>query len=109
MHHNPVRGELSQRHGLKNTPKILGAFANIGVDVVLCGHDHQEAIHYVEHTKRGTVISTAGTVSNRSRGRRPSSVNVVTISPTALSVRTLIWSSADATLQDGPVRDFPRH
>jgi 3',5'-cyclic AMP phosphodiesterase CpdA len=109
MHHNPVRGELSQRHGLKNTPKILGAFANIGVDVVLCGHDHQEAIHYVEHTKRGTVISTAGTVSNRSRGRRPSSVNVVTISPAEIRVRTLIWSSADATLQDGPVRDFPRH
>ena len=27
MHHNPVRGELSQRHGLKNTQKILGAFA----------------------------------------------------------------------------------
>ena len=36
-HHNPVKGELSQRHGLKNTPKILGAFADMGVDVVLCG------------------------------------------------------------------------
>jgi 3',5'-cyclic AMP phosphodiesterase CpdA len=109
MHHNPVKGELSQRHGLKNTPKILGAFARMGVDVVLCGHDHQEAIHYVEHTKRGTVISTAGTVSNRSRGRRPSSVNVVAISATGIVVRTLIWSSADRTLQDGPVQAFERH
>jgi 3',5'-cyclic AMP phosphodiesterase CpdA len=109
MHHNPVKGELSQRHGLKNTPKVLGAFANIGVDVVLCGHDHQEAIHYVEHTKRGTVISTAGTVSNRSRGRRPSSVNVVAITRAEITVRTLVWSSADAMLQDGPVRTFPRH
>ena len=109
MHHNPVKGELSQRHGLKNTRKILGAFAHIGVDVVLCGHDHQEAIHYVEHTKRGTIISTAGTVSNRSRGRRPSSVNVVSITPTGITVRTLIWSSADATLKDGPVRNFTRH
>ena len=109
MHHNPVKGELSQRHGLKNTRKILGAFAHIGVDVVLCGHDHQEAIHYVEHTKRGTVISTAGTVSNRSRGRRPSSVNVVEITPTEITVRTLIWSSADATMKDGPVRTFSRH
>jgi 3',5'-cyclic AMP phosphodiesterase CpdA len=109
MHHNPVKGELSQRHGLKNTPKILGAFAHIGVDVVLCGHDHQEAIHYVEHTKRGTVISTAGTVSNRSRGRRPSSVNVVSITPTDITVRTLIWSSADAMLKDGSVRNFARH
>jgi 3',5'-cyclic AMP phosphodiesterase CpdA len=109
MHHNPVKGELSQRHGLKNTPKILGAFAHIGVDVVLCGHDHQEAIHYVEHTRRGTVISTAGTVSNRSRGRRPSSVNVVAITGSEITVRTMIWSSADAILQEGPVRTFPRH
>jgi len=109
MHHNPVKGELSQRHGLKNTPKILGAFARIGVDVVLCGHDHQEAIHYVEHTKRGTVISTAGTVSHRSRGRRPSSVNVVSITPTEITVRTLIWSAAAGTLDDGPVHTFARN
>ena len=109
MHHNPVKGELSQRHGLKNTPKVLGAFARIGVDVVLCGHDHQEAIHYVEHTKRGTVVSTAGTVSNRSRGRRPSSVNVVTITLTEINVHTMIWSSADTSLNEGPVRTFSRH
>ena len=62
MHHNPVKGELSQRHGLKNTQRILGAFAEMGVDLVLCGHDHQEAVHYIEHTKRGTIISTAGTI-----------------------------------------------
>src|SRR5262249_11532811 len=58
MHHNPVKGQLSQRHGLKNTQRILGAFAEMGVDLVLCGHDHQEAVHYIEHTKRGTIIST---------------------------------------------------
>ena len=80
MHHNPVKGELSQRHGLKNTQRILGAFAEMDVDLVLCGHDHQEAVHYIEHTKRGTVISTAGTISNRSRGGRPSSVNSIRIS-----------------------------
>jgi predicted phosphodiesterase len=109
MHHNPVRGELSGRHGLKNTRRILGAFANIGVDVVCCGHDHQEAIHFVEHTRRGTVISTAGTVSNRSRGGRPSSVNVVTITRSDIEVRTLVWSSSDRILADGPQKVFPRH
>jgi 3',5'-cyclic AMP phosphodiesterase CpdA len=71
MHHNPVMGELSRRHGLKNTQRVLGAFAEMGVDLVLCGHDHQEAVHYVEHTRKGTVISTAGTISNRARGGRP--------------------------------------
>lgn len=109
MHHNPVKGELSGRHGLKHTRRILGAFANIGVDLVCCGHDHQEAIHFVEHTKRGTVISTAGTVSNRSRGGRPSSVNVVTIGRTEIGVRTLVWSSGDRAFADGRSELFARH
>ena len=108
MHHNPVRGELSQRHGLKNTKKILGAFAELGVDVVLCGHDHQEAIHYVEHTRKGTVISTAGTVSNRSRGGRPSSLNVITLSPTEIEVSTSVWSSKMRTFVAGASQCFAR-
>jgi 3',5'-cyclic AMP phosphodiesterase CpdA len=108
MHHNPVKGELSQRHGLKHTKQILGAFAAIGVDLVLCGHDHQEAIHYVEHTRKGTVISTAGTVSNRSRGGRPSSVNVIRITRDEIGIVTHIWSSADQTFVPGPSRCFAR-
>jgi 3',5'-cyclic AMP phosphodiesterase CpdA len=108
MHHNPVRGELSQRHGLKNTKKILGAFAELGVDVVLCGHDHQEAIHYVEHTRKGTVISTAGTVSNRSRGGRPSSLNVITLSPEQVEVSTSVWSSKMRTFVPGASQCFAR-
>jgi 3',5'-cyclic AMP phosphodiesterase CpdA len=108
MHHNPVRGELSQRHGLKNTKKILGAFAEMGVDLVLCGHDHQEAVHYVEHTKKGTVVSTAGTVSNRSRGGRPSSVNVIRIHPEEIEVTTSIWSSEQRNFVPGPTQCFER-
>jgi len=108
MHHNPMRGELSRRHGLAHTRRALGAFADLGVDLVLCGHDHQEAVHYVEHTKRGTVISTAGTVSNRSRGKRPGSINEITISPAEIVVHTRIWSAADGAFADGPVKRFPR-
>ena len=108
MHHNPVKGELSQRHGLKNTPRILGAFAEMGVDVVLCGHDHQEAIHYVEHTRKGTIVSTAGTVSNRSRGGRPSSYNVIDVSPHSIDVVTHVWERAARTFAPGPTRHFDR-
>ena len=108
MHHNPVKGELSQRHGLKNTRKVLGAFADMGVDLVLCGHDHQEAIHYIEHTKKGTVISTAGTVSSRSRGGRPSSVNAITITPGGIDVVTRIWDGSASAFVDGPARHFDR-
>ncbi len=108
MHHNPVKGELSQRHGLKNTTRILGAFADMDVDVVLCGHDHQEAVHYIEHTKKGTVITTAGTVSNRSRGGRPSSVNLIKVLPAAIEVTTLIWSQEQGTFVPGPQKSFKR-
>jgi 3',5'-cyclic AMP phosphodiesterase CpdA len=108
MHHNPLKGEISQRHGLVNTKRVLGAFADLGVDLVLCGHDHQEAIHYVEHTKRGTVVSTAGTVSNRSRGGRPSSINIITLSPTSINVHTLIWGGPENRFIPGPERSFER-
>ncbi|MEO6446938.1 MAG: metallophosphoesterase [Gemmatimonadaceae bacterium] len=108
MHHNPVKGDLSGRHGLKHTKRILGSFAAMGVDLVLCGHDHQEAIHYVEHTKRGTVISTAGTVSNRSRGGRPSSVNVITVTGDEIRIVTNIWSREDSDFMPGPSKCFAR-
>lgn len=108
MHHNPVKGELSQRHGLKATNKILGAFAAMGVDLILCGHDHQESVHFIEHTRKGTVISTAGTVSNRSRGGRPSSVNEIEIGTSTIDVTTRIWSSEKKTFVHGPHRCFER-
>jgi 3',5'-cyclic AMP phosphodiesterase CpdA len=108
MHHNPVKGELSQRHGLKNTQRILGAFAEMGVDLVLCGHDHQEAVHYIEHTRRGTIISTSGTISNRSRGGRPSSVNSIRIAEKDIEVSTLVWSNDERTFIAGPVKCFAR-
>jgi 3',5'-cyclic AMP phosphodiesterase CpdA len=108
MHHNPVKGELSQRHGLKRTRQILGRFAQMGVDLILCGHDHQESVHYIEHTRKGTVISTAGTVSSRSRGGRPSSVNVITLGEHTVDVTTRIWSDESRTFVAGPHRMFDR-
>ena len=108
MHHNPVKGELSRRHGLKDTKRVLGAFADMAVDLVLCGHDHQDAIHYIEHTKKGTVISTAGTVSNRMRGGRPSSVNSISITSEKIEVSTLVWNAASGGFVSGPVKCFAR-
>jgi 3',5'-cyclic AMP phosphodiesterase CpdA len=108
MHHNPMKGELSQRHGLKNTARALGAFADLQADLVLCGHDHQDAIHYIEHTRKGTVISTAGTISNRMRGGRPSSVNSIRITPEQIEVSTLVWSQSDLGFVPGPSKCFTR-
>jgi 3',5'-cyclic AMP phosphodiesterase CpdA len=108
MHHNPVMGELSRRHGLKHTEQILGAFAEMGVDLVLCGHDHQEAVHYIEHTKKGTVISTSGTISNRARGGRPGSVNSIRITNGSIEVSALVWSADQRAFVPGPAKCFTR-
>jgi len=80
----------------------------MGVDVVCCGHDHQESVHYIEHTRKGTVISTAGTISNRSRGGRPSSVNVIEIGTKTIDVTTHVWSKEQRTFVEGPHKCFQR-
>lgn len=108
MHHNPVKGELSQRYGLKRTQQLLSAFTEMGVNLVLCGHDHQEAVHYVEHTTRGTVVSISGTISDRSRGGRPSSVNSIRITKSEIRVTTLVWSSETRAFSEGPNECFAR-
>jgi 3',5'-cyclic AMP phosphodiesterase CpdA len=88
MHHNPTFGQLSQRYGITRPHRALRELAAINVDLVLCGHDHQEAI--VEEGRM--LISVAGTVSSRSRGHRPQSVNVCTITSETVEVHTLIWN-----------------
>jgi 3',5'-cyclic AMP phosphodiesterase CpdA len=108
MHHNPVQGELSGRHGLKRSDAVLRRFADAGVTAVLCGHDHQESVHMIEHSTGGVVVSTAGTVSNRSRGGRPSSMNVLTFSADRVHVETLVWSAELSDFRPGAVQEFGR-
>jgi len=103
-----VKGELSQRYGLKDTQQLLSAFTDMGVNLVLCGHDHQEAVHYVEHTQRGTIVSISGTISDRSRGGRPSSVNSIRITDREIEVTTLVWSHETRAFSEGPTQCFTR-
>ena len=107
IHHNPIRGEASGRHGLANTKQALRAFTALGAELVLCGHDHQEAVHTVEESAPGLVISTAGTISNRLRAGRPSSFNLVDIEESNLRVTTYTWQNPEGF---APTREhsFPR-
>lgn len=107
MHHNPVAGRLSQRYGLRHTPRILSRFAELGVELVLCGHDHEEAVNYIEHTHRGVIVSTAGTVSNRSRGGRPSSYNVICVTDASITITARIWNG-EGEFVPGEERCFER-
>jgi 3',5'-cyclic AMP phosphodiesterase CpdA len=102
MHHNPTFGQLSQRYGITRPQRALRALTAINVDLVLCGHDHQEAIV----PEGRMLISVAGTVSSRSRGHRPQSVNVCTITRESTEVQTLIWNGTG--FDAGPSRCAPR-
>ena len=95
IHHNPIKGETSGRHGLANTMQALSAFASLGAELVLCGHDHQEAVHTVEESSPGLVISTAGTISNRTRVGRTSSFNLVEIDERELRITTYAWQNPE--------------
>jgi 3',5'-cyclic AMP phosphodiesterase CpdA len=95
IHHNPIRGELSGRHGLANTEQALYALADLGTELILCGHDHLQAIHNVERGVHGLVISTAGTISNRLRPGRDSSFNLVSIDERSLRITTYSWQATD--------------
>ena len=108
MHHNLVRGDLSRRHGLAHTRRATEGLAAFRVDLILCGHDHQEAVHLIPNEGKGTVVSTAGTISSRSRGHRPSSVNVITIAPAEIVVTVRTWDRARRAFIPGVVSRFSR-
>ena len=107
MHHNPVLGHLSNRYGIKHAERVLTRYAGAGVDLVLCGHDHQESVHQLPD-KGGMVVCTAGTLSSRSRGGRPCSFHEVEISDASISVVTQYWSVDRQTFEPSAAQCFAR-
>ena len=107
IHHNPIKGELTGRHGLPNTEQALHAFASLGTELVLCGHDHLQAIHNVERGVHGLVISTAGTISNRLRPGRASSFNLVDLAERDLRITTYAWQNPEGFIPSSE-KSFPR-
>jgi predicted phosphodiesterase len=90
VHHNVLRGDISQRMGLSRWRRAQQRILESGADVVLCGHDHQEGADVLGGK---VVVSTAGTLSTRSRGGRPSCFNFVTIEPTAVHITLFRWEA----------------
>jgi 3',5'-cyclic AMP phosphodiesterase CpdA len=88
LHHNVLRGDISQRMGLSRWKRAQRRIVESGADVVLCGHDHQEG---ADTLGGHVVVSTAGTISTRSRGGRPSCFNFVTIEAAAVQVTMFRW------------------
>ena len=105
VHHNVMRGELSQRMGLARWRRTQQRIVEAGTDVVLCGHDHQEDADMLDGR---VVVSTAGTLSTRTRGGRPVSFNFVTIDPAAVQVTFFRWDSAKQRFQPSDTAAFAR-
>ncbi len=105
IHHNLLRGAMSQRMGLARWHRAQRRVVEAGTDVVLCGHDHQEGAELLDGR---VTVSTAGTLSTRARGGRPVSFNFVTIDPSAVQVTVFRWDSAKQRFQPSDTAAFAR-
>lgn len=89
LHHNVLRGALSQRMGLARWRTAQRRLAASGADVILCGHDHQEQVDTLD----GVVVACAGTLSTRSRGGRPPVFFRLAIEAEAVHVEQYRWDT----------------
>ncbi len=105
VHHNVLRGAISQRMGLSRWRTAQQRIIASGADVVLCGHDHQEAADILGGR---VVVSTTGTLCTRSRGGRPSCFNFVTIEPTAVQVTFFRWEAERGKFRPSDTFAFAR-
>ena len=105
VHHNVLRGDISRRMGLARWRQAQRRIVASGVELVLCGHDHQEG---AELLAGRVVVSTAGTLCKRTRGGRPSSFNFVTIEPSAIHITFFRWDGESRRFRASDTAAFAR-
>jgi len=88
VHHNVLRGGISKRMGLARWRQAQRRLEETGVDLIVCGHDHQEGAGQLAGR---VVVSTAGTHTNRTRGGRPSAFNLISADATSITVQHFRW------------------
>lgn len=105
MHQNLLRGEISERMGLAHWRRSQRQVMATGVDLVLCGHDHQESAGTLPN---GAVVATSSTHTSRTRGGRPSACNLISVTERTIEVTHQIWDKAAGQFIPGPTSRFPR-
>ena len=105
MHQNLLRGRISERMGLARWRQAWRNVMATGVDLVLCGHDHEERSGVLPN---GAVVATSGTHTSRTRGQRPSACNVIVADARTITVTHYIWDANDGVFRPGPAAVFPR-
>ncbi len=104
MHHNVLRGELSDRMGLAHWRRAHRGIVESGADVVLCGHDHQHQIDVLD----GVVVSCAGTLSTRSPEGKPSTFHRICVDDDAIQIELYIWENSLRSFKRTDMSVFPR-
>lgn len=92
VHHNVLKGNLSDRWGLTMRAKGLDAIATMGCELVLCGHDHEAQVEQVTRGGRRYVVSQVNTISNRARGGRPLCYHEISWDATQIVVTGHAWN-----------------
>lgn len=103
LHHNVLRGRISNRWGLAHPQDAQRRLAATGADLVLCGHDHEEAVGPLDG---GLVVAASGTHTPMTRGKRPSVCNLIRYTAEAIEVQFLRWQAGGFTPAE--TARFPR-
>ncbi|MGH7732196.1 MAG: metallophosphoesterase family protein [Gemmatimonadales bacterium] len=105
LHHNVLRGDISRRMGLSHWRSAQRRLLATGADVILCGHDHQEGAGQIDGV---LPVSTSGTHTDRTRGRRPSAFNLVHVDDQAVHIQHWRWESGRREFVPSDVNVFAR-
>lgn len=105
IHHNVLRGQISQRMGLAHPTRAARWLADSGADLVLCGHDHQESVGQIDGR---VVVAAASTHTSLTRGKRPSAFNQITIEPDSVVVQHQRWDRGAGRFRPGDEARFAR-
>lgn len=97
IHHNLLRGRVSERWGLANRARGVEEAGATGADLVLCGHDHEARIEQVSAGGGRFVVSTTNTLTDRVRGGAAAQFHAIASDATSIVVTPWVWSDAAQT------------
>ena len=106
LHHNVLPGKISQRMGLAHWRDAQRRIDSLAPDVILCGHDHEEA---ADQLHGRLAVSASGTHSSRMRGGRPSVFNLVRIDRQAVHIQHYRWEAGTSRFMPADTASFARH
>jgi predicted phosphodiesterase len=105
VHHNVLRGAISQRDGLARWRQAQKRIVESGTDLVLSGHDHQETVKQLNET---VLISCVGAFCSRSPGNRPTAFHRVCWDLQSIQIEQYRWEPEHGLFKRSDVYAFAR-